>query len=107
MNKSKLNKSSMLLFDKQFFYLVLSLVVVGLIFVADISAPQALNFFNDKFHFLKSQIIAAFIGVIIMYLVSFINYSFYKKIASPLFVLSTLLLILVFIPGLSYEALGA
>ena len=94
-------------FDKQFFYLILILVAVGLIFVADISAPQALNFFNDKFHFLKSQIISAVIGIVIMYIISFVNYSLYKKIATPLFIFSCLLLLLVFIPGLSYEALGA
>lgn len=94
-------------FDKQFFYLVLGLVTIGLIFVADISAPQALNYFNDKFYFLKSQSIAAVVGIVLMYILSFINYNFYKKVANPFFIFSLVLLVLVFIPGLSYSALGA
>lgn len=93
--------------DKQFFYLVLFLVVVGLIFVADISAPQALNSFNDRFFYFKSQFSAAIIGLILLLVVSKIHYSFYKKIAIPAFVISIVLLILVFIPGISYTALGA
>src|SRR3989344_6484077 len=94
-------------FDSQFFYLILFLVAIGLVFVADISAPQSLNYFNDKFYFLKSQSIAAAVGIMLMYILSFINYNFYKKIANPLFIFSVLLLVLVFIPELSYSALGA
>lgn len=94
-------------FDKQFFYLVLGLVTIGLVFVADISAPQALNYFNDRFYFLKSQSIAAVVGIVLMYILSFINYNFYKKIATPFFIFSIVLLVLVFIPSLSYSALGA
>lgn len=100
-------KARKLPFDRQFFYLILFLVVIGLVFVADISAPQALNYFNDKFYFFKSQLMAALIGIIIMYILSFINFSFYKKISLPFFVISILLLLIVFIPGLSYSALGA
>lgn len=94
-------------FDKQFFYLILGLVVVGLIFVADISAPQALTYFNDKFHFVKQQSIAAVVGIVALIIISNIHYSFWKKIATPLFGVSVVLLILVLIPGISYSALGA
>jgi hypothetical protein len=34
--------------DKGFFYLTVALTLLGLIAVADSSAPQALNVFNDK-----------------------------------------------------------
>lgn len=63
-------------FDKSFFYLIIVLLVVGLVFVADISAPQALNYFNDKFFFLKQQIIWAIIGFTAMIVISKIHYSF-------------------------------
>lgn len=105
--KDKKAKKQKLPFDRRFFFLVLSLVIVGLVFVADISAPQALNYFDDKFHFLKQQSIAAIIGIIAMIVVSNIHYSFWKKISVPFFILSTLLLIAVLIPGISYSALGA
>lgn len=94
-------------FDKQFFYLILGLVVVGLVFVADISAPQALNYFNDRFYFLKQQVVWAAIGLITMIVVSKIHYSFWAKITVPLFVVSILLLLVVLIPSIGLEALGA
>jgi cell division protein FtsW len=107
MHKKKFRKPDSLTFDKQFLYLILGLVVVGLVFVADISAPQGLNSFNDRFYYLKSQSIAAVIGIGLMYIFSFINYNFLKKIANPFFILSLILLVLVFVPGLGYSALGA
>lgn len=94
-------------FDRQFFYLIISLVVVGLVFVADISAPQGLAYFNDKFHFIKQQSIAAIIGIVLMIIIANIHYSFWKKIALPLFGVSIIFLIAVLIPGISYSALGA
>lgn len=105
--KIKKVKKQKLSFDRNFFYLVLSLVVVGLVFVADISAPQALTYFDDKFHFVKQQAIAAVVGVVAMIIVSNIKYSFWKKFAVPFFGFSIILLIAVLIPGISYSALGA
>jgi cell division protein FtsW len=93
--------------NKNFFYLIIVLTVLGLIFVADISAPQALNFFNDRFHFFKQQLISAIIGIFLMLVVSKIHYSFWKKVAFPAFVIGVLLLIAVLIPGISLKALGA
>lgn len=93
--------------DKQLFYLILILVTIGLVFIADISAPQALNFFGDKFHFLKQQVVWAGIGIAAMIVVSNINYNFWKKIATPFFGISVLLLVAVLIPAISLHALGA
>lgn len=93
--------------DKTLFYLILSLVVIGLVFVADISAPQALNFFGDKFHFIKQQIVWATVGVLAMIIISNIHYSFWKKLAVPIFFTTVILLIAVLIPGISLKALGA
>ncbi len=93
--------------DKSLFYLILSLVTIGLVFVADISAVQAMNFFDDKFFFVKQQLIWAGVGVAAMLISSKIHYSFWKKFAVLFFAISLLLLILVLIPGLSLKALGA
>lgn len=94
-------------FDKGLFYIILVLVFLGLIAVADASAPQALAQFNDKFYFFKQQIMWAGVGLVIMFMVSLINYKFWEKLATPLFFLSVSLLVAVLIPGLSYSALGA
>lgn len=94
-------------FDRSFFYLILILVTIGLVFVADISTPQALNYFNDKFFFLRQQALWAGIGIVAMIVTSHIDYRLWKKIAVPFFFVSVLLLIAVLIPGISLKALGA
>jgi cell division protein FtsW len=101
------NKNSRPQFDRSFFYLIITLVVLGLVFVADISTPQALNYFNDKFYFLKQQLAWAAIGVIAMVVVSNINYNFWKKVSVPFFFATVLTLVAVLIPGISLKALGA
>lgn len=87
--------------------LVLVMIFLGLIAVADSSAPQALAFFNDKFYFLKQQAIWAFIGIIAFFIASKIKYTFWEKFATPFFFVSLILLIVVLIPQVSYKALGA
>jgi len=103
----KKNNTRIVFPDKSFLYLVLVLVFVGLVFVADISAPQSLANFDDKYYYLKNQSISAIIGIIVMILLSNISYTFWKKIAIFFFAFSIFLLIAVLIPGLSYSALGA
>ena len=93
--------------DKQLFYLVLSLTTIGLIFIADISAPQALNYFGDKFHFFRQQVVWAIGGILTMIVVSNINYNLWKKLAVPIFFIAVICLIAVLIPGISLKALGA
>ncbi|MEK7550927.1 MAG: putative lipid II flippase FtsW [Patescibacteria group bacterium] len=93
--------------DRTLFYLVLTLTFLGLIAVADASAPQALASFDDKFFFLKQQSLWAVIGVIALFIFSKIKYTFWQRFATPFFWTSVTLLVLVLIPGLSYKAFGA
>lgn len=93
--------------NKRLLSLVLLLVFLGLIAVIDASAPQALNSFGDKFYFFKQQGLWAAIGVAAMLAISRISYNFWKKMATPLFFGSLILLVAVLIPNLSYKALGA
>lgn len=93
--------------DKRFLGLVIALTVIGLIAVADASAPQALNSFNDKYYFFKQQVVWGALGLVGLFIASNIHYSFWKKIATPLFFASILLLIAVLIPGVGQTFLGA
>jgi cell division protein FtsW len=93
--------------DKNFFYITVILTVLGLIAVADASAPQALNVFNDKFYFFKQQSVWAVIGFISMLIASQINYKIWEKLATPAFVVSVLFLIAVLLPGVGSKFLGA
>lgn len=93
--------------DKNLLILTFSLIILGLIAVADVSAPQALNMTGDKFFFLKQQLIWSVIGVVVLFVTSKIHFSFWEKIATPLFIICLVLLLMVLIPSLGFKALGA
>lgn len=106
MGKIRLKKQSKSI-DKRLLYLILILTSFGLIAVADASAPQALNVFADKFYFVKQQALWGVVGLILMFIVSKLHSSFWERIATPLFIASLLLLLLVLIPGIGTKSLGA
>ncbi len=83
------------------------LTVLGLVAIADVSAPLAQRQFSDKFYFVKQQVLWAFIGIILLFVFSKVHYLFWEKIAVPLFFLSLVTLVLVLLPGLGKELLGA
>lgn len=93
--------------DRNLLAVTLVLTVLGLIAVADASAPQALSFFSDKFYFVKQQAIWAIFGVLVLFLASRISYKVWEKLAIPIFIVSLLTLILVLIPGVGIKVLGA
>ena len=93
--------------DNKLLALTLILTFVGLVAVADASAPIAVREFGDKFYFAKQQAYWAIFGVVILGIFSKINYKFWKKIAIFVFIISILALILVFIPGFGTRLLGA
>lgn len=94
-------------YDKKLLIVILLFVFLGLVSIADASAPQALNFFSDKFYFARQQALWALFGVIALFVVSIIKPIFWEKLATPLFIVSIVLLVLVLIPFFSFEALGA
>ncbi len=93
--------------DKNLFILIIFFVFLGLIAIADASAPQALSAYGDKFFFLKQQFVWASIGLVVLFIVSKIHYSFWEKVAIPLFFVSVGLLLVVLLPHFSLSALGA
>jgi cell division protein FtsW len=93
--------------DRSLLVLVLIFVFVGLIAVADASAPQALNTYGDKFYLFKQQLMWAGAGLLALFITSKINYKFWEKVATPLFLLSLIPLLIVLLPHLGFKALGA
>ena len=106
MKRGRLQKQNKTV-DRNLLFLILTFIVLGLIAVADASAPQSLNSHNDKFYLLKQQSISAVIGIVLLLTVSKINYKFWEKVATPLFFVSIALLIIVLIPGVGSKLLGA
>lgn len=94
-------------YDKGLLILTLGLFVLGIVAVADSSAPLALHYFSDSFYFVKQQIVWTIVGLIAFFAAIVIPVRFWKKIAVPFFVFNIILLILVLIPGFSLQIYGA
>lgn len=87
--------------------ITLILTVIGLIMVYDVSIVQAFQQFGDKYYYIKQQLVWVALGLICMFGFSVLDYHVWRNWALPFFVLSFLLLLAVFIPGLGVVAGGA
>lgn len=104
--KSKLSKQKNSI-DKKLFFLILAFMAIGLIAVADASAPQALNNYGDKFFLFRQQLEWAVVGIVVLLITSRIKYTFWEKLATPVFFVSLIFLLVVLLPHLGFSALGA
>jgi cell division protein FtsW len=93
--------------DSKLLFLVFIFLVLGLIAVADASAPQAVSVFSDKYYFVKQQLVWGGAGLVLFLILTRVKYTFWEKIATPLFWASVVLLFVVLIPGVGTKLLGA
>ncbi len=88
--------------DYVFLAVVSAIILFGLIMLLSASAPSGYQQFSDSYYFIKHQAIFGLIpGIGGMFLFSRIPYVIWKKHAWSLLIISLVLLVLVFIPGLS------
>ncbi|MBU0646421.1 putative lipid II flippase FtsW [Patescibacteria group bacterium] len=88
--------------DFLYLAIVVTIVVFGLLMLSSASAPSGYERFGDSYYFVKHQIIFGLIpGVACLIAFSRISYTFWKKHAWNSLLISIVLLMLVFIPGLS------
>ena len=106
-NENIANIGSNKAFDFKLFFSVMLLLCIGLVMVASASSHYALTEFNNSSHFLVRQLVFAIIGVIVMLVISKINYRVYSKFAYIIYGFVLLLMILVLIPGIGTEVNGA
>lgn len=83
------------------------LSAIGLVFIYSASCYAAEINYGDKFFYVKKQAIAFAAGVILMIVGSRIKTDVFVKFKWVVFVLSAILLALVFIPGLGVSSYGA
>lgn len=87
---------------------VFALIIFGLIMVSSASVVIAYEGWGDKYYFLKHQFFYGIIpGVIGWIIAQKINYQHLRKIAFPALVVTLVLLILVFAPGIGAGYKGA
>ena len=103
MNKIKIswNRSILLLFSVEL------LAIFGIIMVYSASSYIAQNDYGNAFYFMNKQIIGVILGTISMFAMYFVDYKKLKKISVWLYVLSVILLVMVFIPVFSVKIYGA
>lgn len=86
---------------------VIILSIFGLLMVYDASQFEAFKDLGDKYYFIKQQLIWVVLGFASLGFFSVFDYRRLQKFAPILFVLSLILLLLVFVPGLGSAAGGA
>ncbi len=108
--KKKENKFSSFIdkpFDFILFIVILLLLSIGIIMVLSASAPSALAETGNSYSYVTTQAVSAVLGIILMLVISKIDYRFYKKFYKILYWVSIVLLAIVYIPGVGYAANGA
>ena len=83
------------------------LMGLGTLMIYSSSSIFAAQKYSDNAFFLKKQIVFAVCGIISMFAVKKIRYTYYKKLAYPLWVFSMVLLVLVLMPGIGTKVGGA
>ncbi len=86
---------------------VISLVLIGLLFVYSASNYSAQITYGNKYFFLFKQLIGAVIGIAVMLVMTKISLKFIKKLWIAGVIVAVILLCLVFVPGIGIENYGA
>ncbi len=94
-------------FDYKLFISVIILAIFGCIMIYSSSYIWAEYKFNDAFKYFKNQFVFLILGSILMYILSKINYNFYKKKSNLIILLCFVLLVLVLIPGIGVVRNGS
>lgn len=81
--------------DMPFFITVIALITLGLIMMFSASSSYSYYYFNDSLYYFKRQLIFALLGLVVMALMSRIDYHVLKKAAVPLLLVSFVLLVAV------------
>lgn len=89
------------------FLLVCGLAIFGCIMVYSASSYIANYRYSNPYFYLTKQIVGAVLGIIAMFVCTFINYQKLKKLKWWVVIISAILLALVFIPGIGVENYGA
>ena len=84
------------------------LTLFGLVILLSSSVPLSQKNFGESYYYFRHQLLFGFgLGVILFFICRTIGYRRLRLLALPLFIISLILLALVFVPQLSYSAGGA
>lgn len=84
------------------------ILFIGLFMLSSVSTAVAFHRFGDSYYYIKHQVLYGLIpGILALFIVSRINYKFFRDWSWHMIVGSIFLLLLVFIPGIGYKFGGA
>lgn len=92
--------------DMSLLVTVIFLVCFGLVMVYSTSSYEAAMKFNDSAFYLKKQLIATMLGIVVMFFMATVDYHIWKKFAVIGYLLTVICILLVMTP-LGIEANGA
>lgn len=93
--------------DRLLFLLVTCLTLFGVLMVYNASVVTAYKEFGDKFFYFRQQIVSIVLGFIALFVLSRIDYHKYTKVAPLLFFGTLMLLVLVLVPHIGIQTMGA
>ncbi|MEW5820283.1 MAG: putative lipid II flippase FtsW [Cyanobacteriota bacterium] len=70
-------------YDKWLFYVIIILCVFGLVSIFSASGPDGVRIYDDPFYFLKRQVIFDILGIVLMLVISRIDYNYLRYISLP------------------------
>lgn len=82
-------------FDIPFFALTMAILAIGLVMLFSASYPYSYFKYDNSYHYFLRQLIFAAVGIVIMLIVSKINYKWFKAFAPVLLGVTLFLLVLV------------
>lgn len=86
---------------------VIAFSLFGLSVLATSSHSESLSIFGNPFHFVQMQALWLIVGFIVFLIATIIPIKLIKKLATPVFLLSLFLLVLVLVPEFGRTILGA
>ncbi|HKL73939.1 MAG TPA: FtsW/RodA/SpoVE family cell cycle protein, partial [Clostridia bacterium] len=98
-----------LTYKPQYTILIATIILglFGIVMIYSASSYSALLNYNDSYFFVKKQAIAFGAGIVVMIFGCIVNLDLLKKFKWVIYILSVVLLAIVFIPGVGAESYGA
>jgi len=103
----KKEKDSNKPYDFILFMVTLILLGMGIIMLLSASSPMSLSTTSSSYTYMYKQAFAAALGIIVMLIISKIDYRIYSKFYKIIWLGSTVLLLAVLIPGIGFSVNGA
>lgn len=102
-----LNKTKPRNLSARIFLLGLGLSIIGLVAIYNSSAIEGYTDFQDKFHFVRNQLVWLTLGVTLFFIIQNISLNLIKKATPTILIVSLILMLLVLIPGIGSKLQGA